>query len=592
MNSLNNYYELSVAYGAETCRHLSAAEVIDGMFAIRVVNMHGLDRFDDEWMTVLCWGSPSINGKILEAAEIARLVESEDVETFAARTDSGFLIVIFDRSRKSLTVITDHMGSRPFFWQKTPDGMIGGTSFKSLFDRSRTAPDPEALFQFLYFRRLFGTRTYSSAIEYLPYAMILEQTPDKCRRKRYWTLTAEETSQLSLDAFSEQLAEALKQSMRLHMSDGRSYGLMLSGGLDARALLAAADGKLTCYTTSPKPNNEVAVAAELAAIAGSPHHYIPRPEQFLNDTLAPSVAIGGGMTIYSEAQFMGYGPAVVHTSDTVFLGLLLDVMFCGHYLPKTLTRFLGRPMWHFKLNPLPDDPVGGFINTASYRLKTSDPWSVIRKDRRNHLEGYLRDVVSAEMDEGKQAGFTGYNLWEFMHVRNVARHYSLQMARSVQAYADCRLPAVNRELYRLCWQMPIAYKYNWRAYQKAIARLNPDMMKVRNANTNIRADMPLEQQSVQKLLLAAARRLSFIKVPSTPAWWDRSWPQARQAIDANPNIKAAVTKLPASEYLGDAGIFDMGGIKGAVDEHIGGKHDHAVLLNLLLTIDAAMRPAG
>jgi len=269
--------------------------------------------------------------------------------------------------------------------------------------------------------------------------------------------------------------------------------------------------------------------------------------------------------------------------------LALDIMFCGHYLPKSPVKFAGRSGWHFHLHELPDDLPATFVDTVSYRLKTSDPMRVIRPERRAEMRTRLIDSVRFAIEEGRAMGLQGYDLWEYVHLHDLARHYSFLMAQSVRTFAACRIPAISNALYDLCWAMRAEDKANWSVYQKAIARLGPDLMMVRNANTNIRASMPLWQQSLVKFSRAIGQKAG-LQFGASPSWWDRSWPQPRQAIDANPAIRAKLTELPDSQALASADLFDRDAIDSVIHEHASGTLDHTVLLSELLTIDGALQP--
>jgi hypothetical protein len=560
---------------------------------VQLHRLHDADRHDDQDGSLVIWGTPALDGRILRARELAAHIRSAGLEALARRLDCGFLLVWYDRRADRLALVTDRTGSLPLFHLAETGRFVASSSFKRLFD-SRGAGaspglEPLAVAEFFYFRRVFGTRSYDRAISYLPHASILTVEADgRSERRTYWRIGADKLA-LSDDALAERLAALLRDSMATHMSDGRAYGLLLSGGLDARALLAAAPSPPICFTTTPKPNNELAVAAELARLKGAAHVYVPRPEQLLNEALDPAVELGGGMTVFNEVQFIGYGPQVTPRADTLFMGLALDIMFCGHYLPKSLVSYGGRNGWHFRLHALPADLPRAFVDTVSYRLKTSDPMRLIAPARREQVRGHLFEAVRQEMDEGRTLGLEGYDLWEYVHLHNLSRHYSLLMAQSVRTFAACRIPALANALYDLCWAMRAEDKANWSVYQKAIARLDPALMRVRNANTNIRADRPLWQQTAVKFARALAGRAG-LRLGASPAWWDRSWPQARQSIDANPAIRARLAQLASSPRLAAVGLFDAAAIEAVAAEHLAGQHDHAVLLNELITIDRALEP--
>jgi hypothetical protein len=132
-------------------------------------------------------------------------------------------------------------------------------------------------------------------------------------------------------------------------------------------------------------------------------------------------------------------------------------------------------------------------------------------------------------------------------------------------------------------------KANWAVYQKAISLLRPELMRIRNANTNIRASMPLWQQTLVKFSRALANRVG-ISIGASPSWWDRSWPETRQAIDGNPSIQSGVTTLAGSHSLNELGIFEPSAIETVVTEHRSGEHNHSILLSELLTLQRTLVP--
>ena len=574
--------------------HTTASHPPGSRLDVQLHRMHDAERYDDEALTLVVWGTPSLDGAILRASQIADRLRIEPIEGLARRLDSSFVLIFYDRRADQLSIVTDRTGSLPFFYCNAAGRFTASSAFKLLFDRrgagQSSTVDPWTVAEFFYFRRVFNTRTYDRDIAYLPGASILTIAANGANERRcYWRINADKPG-LGQDVLAERLAEALRASMQTAMSDGRRYGLMLSGGLDARALLAAALAPPTCFTTTPKPNNELAIAVELAHLRGAEHHYIPRPVNLLDHALQPSVALSGGMTIFPEVQFLGYGEHIQPYADTVFMGLFLDIMFCGHYMPKSLVQYAGHPGWHFRLHALEGDLPTLFARTVSYRLKASDPMSVIKPEHRDRLRSHVVECVRQEMDEARAIGLSGYDLWEYAHLHNMARHYSLLMAQSVRTFAACRVPAFTNRLYDLCWQLTARDKANWEVYQKALKLLSPELMRVLNANTNIRADMPLRMQSAVKLVRGLTKRVLGSSITAAPSWWDRSWPEPRQSIDVNPHIQAAMHALPSSSALAAIGIFDQEAIADRIAEHVAGSHDHTVMLNELMTIDCALKP--
>lgn len=591
--------------------HLSARFSPDGRFEggdgrgllaadrhleIEAVNLHPAARLHQvAGSDVVIWGNPIVAGRVDDAAVLGLLAGSADPAAFARGLDGSFLILLRDRARHTLSVISDRFGSLACYWRLDQGVLRLSTSFKSILDdllrQQRARIVPEAVYEFLHFRRLFGTHTYEADTHYLDSASVLSFGPGQGepRVEKYWHPSFV-PSPLSARALAAELADGLRQAMAAHMSDDRRFGLMLSGGLDSRALLAAAPRPPVCFTTCLTRNNEFAVAGELARCAGAEHVFVQRPDDMLNDVVDDSVWLAG-MQIYPEFQFAPYGPAVLPKADSIFLGLALDVFFAGLYLPKHPRRLFGRDTLMYALKPLAgDDLPGTFLNGVSYRLKTSSPWSVVRDGARPGLEEALRGSVGAVMARGRDLGADAYGQWEYMHLHNFSRHYSFPMAASIRGWADCRLPALTNRLFDLTFAMRPKDKANWAVLQRAIDLCAPAMMSVRNANTNIQARRSLAAQTAIHFARSAANRVAQGAFRRLPPWWERSWPPARHSIENNPRVREMVEALQGSPRLEALGFFDQDKIGAVMGEHFAGRRDHSVLLNMLVTIDRCFTP--
>jgi asparagine synthetase B (glutamine-hydrolysing) len=567
----------------------------DGRLSVGAENLHPAARlYRSGNEAIVIWGSPIADGRIDDQAVLRQYENAASSTAFARKLNGSFLILVYDQEYGTLSIINDRFASLAFYYRQDGRQLLLSTSFKSLLDvrlRNGTAQiDPAAIFEFLYFRRLFGTHTYDTAIQYLDSASVLTYARGDTspRVEKYW-MPSFAISPCSAMESAEKLADALRGAMAMHMSDGRHYGLMLSGGLDSRALLAAAPAAPVCFTTCLSRNNEFAVAGELAAVAGAEHVFVERPKDMLNDLVEDSVWLAG-MQIYPEFQFAPYRAAVLPKADSIFLGLALDVFFAGLYQPKKPLRLAGRDTLMYRLQPLDANPAAQFIHGVSYRLKTSNPWSVIRHDARPGLEARLRDSVETIMAHARAAGADAYGQWEYMHLHNFSRHYSFPMAASIRGWADCRIPALENRLFDLAFALAPQHKANWSVLMQAIDLCNPDMMSIRNANTNITARHSLGLQTAIHWARAGANRLLGPRFHSMPPWWERSWPPARASLEHNPHIRDLVNALPTSPALAALGIFDSDSIRNTIAAHQAGTHDHSVLLNLLVTIDRCLTP--
>ena len=563
-----------------------------GILSVMSQGLHpALRRYHVGDRECLLLGHPIAYGQRDDTAVMRLFGSSPDITNFAYALDGNFLIAVHDPQKKSLEIISDRFSALAFYWTDRGNGRVAGSL--SLVELIRylgsVKLNENAIAQFMHFRRVFGETTADTRCRLLTSAGILTSDADGTAVRKYWE-PAYTAPRLGRSQASDEIAGALQRSMRAHMEQGktRRYALFLSGGLDSRALLAAAERPPFCVTTCTSFNNEAAVAREAAQAVNAGFEFVPRPAAPYDGHLGEAVYYGGGQHIVSEAHFLGYEEQIKQPADCFFLGLGLDVFFGGLYLSRKSARWLGRDALHYKQQTLPNDIVGAFLSGVKYRLATSDPWQVIASDARKRLEEGVRQSLTDIEARGRALGAADHDLWEYLHLHNFGRHYSFLMIQSVRHWVECRAPALCNDLLDIAIRLPAKDKVNSQAYLLALQKLSPALMKIRSANTNIRAGMPFRRQSAVRAVRKAANALGGgFRV--SPASQERSWPRPAQTLRTSPELFAAVAALPNSEYLAGCGLFDMDAVRRHVSDHSEGRSDHAVLLLVLVTVNEFMR---
>ncbi|HIB56561.1 MAG TPA: hypothetical protein EYO53_06230 [Alphaproteobacteria bacterium] len=541
---------------------------------------------------LLLLGHPIVDGVRDDMSVRDAFIRTPDLADFAKSLDGGFLILLHNSAAHTLDVITDRFGSYAFYYVDEGGGrMRGSLSLIEAASEDAGPIDEDAIFEFFYLRRLLGEKTFLRDCRYQASASILTSGPNGLSIERYWQPDYNQTK-LGREEAADAIVNALRDSVRLHMEGGadqkRRYTLFLSGGLDSRALLAAAEGPLDSVTTCLEPNNEVSVAREVAKCAGSPFTYIARPTMPYDGHIEDAVSMSGGQQIFSEGQFLAYAPLLAGHADCYFIGLGLDIFFGGLYLPKEPVRWFGRKTLHSRLLPLSSDLVGDYLNKIKYRLSTTNPWRFVKADRRHDMSERLRGSVEQILRQGRERGARDYDLWEYMHVHNLSRHYSFPMIQSVRTWAECRAPALSNKLFDISLRLAAAEKVNSGAYLRALRQMSPALMAIRNANTNISAGMPYWQQSFIRAGRFFSNRLFGSKFLLGPTNDQRSWPRPCDVLAVSKTLQDAVAKLPKSDALSTLSFMDLNEISTIVDEHQRGSHDHAVALFVLLTVERAL----
>ncbi len=568
----------------------------NGVCVLETANLHPpLRRYERGAKTVHLLGHPIAGGQRDDRAVLSAYERSRDLPGFAAALDGGFLILVEDGAARRLEVISDRFGSFAFYYALERGRLLGSLSLLALAKRKMERRiDEEGCFEFLYFRRLFGDRSLERASRYLDSASILCHDRDGVGVAKYWQPDYAGTP-LSAEEGGEAIAAALRESMAAHMEardEGRRYALFLSGGLDSRALLAAAQEPPDCVTTCARRNNESEVAEAVARAAGARFRFIARPERPYDGHIDNAVWLSGGQQIFTEAHFLAYDRELHDDADCYFFGLGLDILLGGLYLPKRPVRWFGREALHFRLTPLTDDLAGDFIGGVKYRLTSSDPWQFVRAEHRARLADHLRAAITEVARRGEALGAEGYDLWEYLHLHNLSRHYSFPMIQSVRGFAECRAPGLSNGILDISLRLPAELKVNSSAYLRALNRLAPKLMTIRSANTNLRAGLPFRVQSALRAARVAGNRALGTRFRVSPPADERSWPRPREVLAASPELQSAVAGLGRSDRLACLPFLDLDAVERAANEHKDGRHDHAVALFVLLTLDRALARLG
>lgn len=195
------------------------------------------------------------------------------------RLNGQFAFALWDRVRGQLLLARDHLGEKPLYYARLPDG---GFAFASEPGALLLVPglsrqlDRAALDDYLALGYVPDPATIFAAIRRLPPAhhLLLEREgmgPGLPRR--YWRPPTSTTA-APADAAAE-LAARLKLAVRMRLMADVPVGCFLSGGVDSAGIATIAAGlgqPLASFTIGLAGNDERELAAGLAARLGGRHH--------------------------------------------------------------------------------------------------------------------------------------------------------------------------------------------------------------------------------------------------------------------------------------------------------------------------------
>lgn len=195
-----------------------------------------------------------------------------------------FAFAVWDRRKETLFVARDRLGVKPFFYAELADGQfIFASELKALLQHPGFSKelDPLAIEDYFALGYTAEPRTIYRSARKLPPASCMEirrgaAVPEP---RRYWDVRFTTNSPLTIAEACDELAERLRESVRLRMIADVPLGAFLSGGVDSSAVVAnmaalSSSPVNTCSIAFDVPAYNESEFAELVAKRYETNHFV------------------------------------------------------------------------------------------------------------------------------------------------------------------------------------------------------------------------------------------------------------------------------------------------------------------------------
>jgi len=524
------------------------------------------------------------------ATLILRLYRAGKLDRLA-EANGQFAAVLHDHAAHRVVLMTDRLASVPIHLWSDAAGCVFATQTFTLLGNARIPrrANPAALAQLFTLQRTISDTTPIIGVRALAAATICTVESGGVVERPYWRLEWHKPD-FDRREGAERLAAAFRAALA-RQADGVDVGLLLSGGLDSRLVLAAAKQKPLCWTTASFADNpELALARQVAGLMGAGHRTV-----LVNpaDTLAiqdETTRDGGGMfpASTSVAAFM---PDVARGSAISLTGHGLDYTLRGYYLPSRFLTVAGSTTRLPMLAPLPDRPDAGDLFA---RLRQGPPRAVVerlvRPARREQWFAGQVETLQRWLDPWLESD-TPVNAWDAFILAQVSKHYAFTSMASVRSFTDLRIPAFDLDILNIYLAMPPQWRIEATMTQQALRMLSPELARLPNANTGFRADLNSWAEIAALLGRGLLRRFGLLGRPEVPsdAHSAGSWQNLTVLFRQDPAHIARFRDIRARlDYL-SFGILDADAVATCIDQHLAGAAKHTKLLRQLLAHDSWAR---
>jgi asparagine synthase (glutamine-hydrolysing) len=198
-----------------------------------------------------------------------------------------FAFAIWDDNKQRLLLARDRIGIKPLHYYFDPSKFVFGSEIKSIIRNPDiyTEMDCYAVDDYLTYGVVPAPRTIYKNIKKLPSGCILVYQDGNYTAKRYWKLNFGAEERKSEYEYIEELAELMKESVKMRLISDVSLGAFLSGGLDSSLVVAlmnqVSDKPVKTFSIGFEDDtfNELKYARIVAEHCSTEHHeFVVKPD--------------------------------------------------------------------------------------------------------------------------------------------------------------------------------------------------------------------------------------------------------------------------------------------------------------------------
>lgn len=512
------------------------------------------------------------------AEEFVRRRSSGSIDDFFAQLHGRFNLALWDDAENKLHLFTDFYGSSLLYYTQCEKQFLFSSDLLVLMKHhavSRTF-DKQGIAQFFTYGQYVGERTSFESIRVpAPRSHLIFDAQKGTLTKGQYASDFTHNAILSTESLSDQtdaIADAFYQSVQRDSLNTANLGVSLSGGLDARSILA-------CIQTD-FPSDIVSIAM---GIPGCGDH-----------KLATQLAKRFGTTHFNytlNTDFLHDYPThfeeMVRLTDGQYLSTAIVIPTLDYYRQKNVKVLLrGHAGELFHLT-----------KAYAFSLKVSEleqlnsrkavfDWSV------QHLKSYmlngvdkplLKDITQSQFN---QMGATGLEdmfsscaqtpqpaaiLWQLFLDMRVHREIALSM-KKFGSRIEVRLPFLDKTLHERLFSAPRSICMGETIEKRILEKFRPDFLKVKNVNTGTYIGASELRQQISHFIQRVLAKLG------APGYQ----PYERMGLWLRRELKDYVYQLVLSPQNLDSGLFNPDTLKWIINDHNNGANHTYLIVALMV----------
>lgn len=434
---------------------------------------------------------------------------------FVKSLNGTFAIAVYDQRDNTLHLYTDRFPSRILpYWQS--DGqLVFSSSLRSLLlyrDDIGRQYDRLAMAELCVFERVIGEKTLFTDIRRLPPACHAIWNGGSLTRMCYTSVSLQTRPAhwRSWQDASREFLERLRIAIKRRSGDGAKTGVLISGGIDSRLVLALAEPGVIAATYANRgqtPCKEELLAQRAARSCDVPMLRLERGQDYYTRITRPAAEIVEGFWTLSACHALGTHEQMIDAG--------IQVLISAHYFDTFFKGFFGEPV--LPDVQYPNAPPDLHARRAAHALTCT---LLVRKSHHQDLMTLaFRDEMKEVIAVAREHAVWYLSHWlsqdaPWLDLVDTAVPRDLQSSgASIASMRDLSSTFVNRSpiydnhLYDLAWQIPYAWKSRGRLVRYALRLVSKELAWIPDSNTGLPGGLcpPWDRMALQTI--EGARRI-------------------------------------------------------------------------------------
>jgi asparagine synthase (glutamine-hydrolysing) len=497
-------------------------------------------------------------------------------EDAALRLNGAFVAAIWDVKRERLLILNDRYGLVPLFYAHSKGQLLFSGGARAVAAHPDFVPraDAIAVAEFLTLEQVVGDRTLFDGITLLPPASLLTFGDKQLKIRSYWDFQFHEDYRDRDESwYIERWIHLMHQAVERRTRTGRPFGVLLSGGLDSRTVLAMMDR--ACYpvhafTFGIPGCDDARLAREVALKSGATPSFMALKPDFLIEMAEEGVRLTDGLNSCRHMHALAPLREVAQQVQVVFTGSVGDSLMGDHartaYCQQSVAPdngVLESALFKGRNRCFPETEHARLFNDAFYQ----------------QIKGTVFESFKGVLAQSKAVLAT--NKRKYWAIRQSNRRYVLEGQRLLRSQVIVRMPFYDNDFFDFMLAVPSGLRLGGSLYAQAFSTASPELAKIPWTKTG--------------LPLTACMRDVRIRFDRQLRWWLRAkglkWiseSPKKHYVDYDGWMRTALRPWVEETLLSkrslERGYFDPEYVRNLVAEHMAGAN-RARRLAVLLTLE-------